>query len=119
MSYHQAKNISKTRGSSRNEKTDKFLTPPVGSSSSNPPSTLLMPPSLSVTGPTPESSPVVEPMTPSRNKGKRKADEVEGSGGTPPEAKKLAHQRTTTFAAESPRRESSYPLRLCFFTIPF
>ncbi|KAF8919356.1 hypothetical protein CPB85DRAFT_1278741 [Mucidula mucida] len=61
-----------------------------------------MPPSLSVTGPTPESSPVVEPMTPSRSKGKRKADEVEGPGGTPPEAKKSAHQKTT-FATQDPR----------------
>ncbi|KAF9049330.1 hypothetical protein BDZ89DRAFT_940987 [Hymenopellis radicata] len=61
-----------------------------------------MPPSLSVTGPTPESSPVIEPTTPSKSKGKRKADEVEGPGGTPPEAKKSGHQKTT-FATQDPR----------------
>ncbi|KIY71619.1 hypothetical protein CYLTODRAFT_345542 [Cylindrobasidium torrendii FP15055 ss-10] len=56
-----------------------------------------MPPSLSVTGPTPEAS----PQTPTRNKGKRKAEEVEGADGTPPDQRKAAQK--TTFAVESPR----------------
>ncbi|PBK67199.1 hypothetical protein ARMSODRAFT_889352 [Armillaria solidipes] len=63
----------------------------------------MVPPLLSVTGPTPEPSPIAEPRTPppssEKAKGKRKADEVEG-GGTPPEAKK---NNKTTFAAEDPR----------------
>ncbi|KAK0201479.1 hypothetical protein DFS33DRAFT_1347702 [Desarmillaria ectypa] len=72
-------------------------------STSDQPSDLMVPPLLSVTGPTPEPSPIAEPRTPppssEKGKGKRKADEVEG-GGTPPEAKK---NNKTTFAAENPR----------------
>ncbi|KAJ7102438.1 hypothetical protein B0H15DRAFT_768272 [Mycena belliarum] len=75
-------------------------------------------PSLSLTSPTPEPSPIVPndplqtPQRSSRNgasaisKGKRKADEVE-SGNTPPDVKKEREQKATFAISPRPLRAST------------
>ncbi|KAJ7640130.1 hypothetical protein B0H17DRAFT_1106065 [Mycena rosella] len=72
----------------------------------------LLMPSLSLTSPTPEPSPILpnDPLQTPRNsavsKGKRKADEVEG-GSTPPDVKKEREQKATFAVGPRPLRASN------------